>query len=158
MKTKNKARITRVWIEHKADESTDYSLLGEYSRTPGKNAVDRQARGDMGRNECRYCNITMSAEETGNPESVEQDYQRLEALQRGDWHFIGVIAKAEIVSGGGICQTIRSGGLWGVESDSGKEYLAEVAKEELDTLRAELAGLGFSGRQIDYAFGKVETK
>lgn len=69
---------------------------------------------------------------------------------------IGIIAKAEVVSAQGICQTIRSGGLWGIESDSGKEYLEEIATEELGQLREELAGLGFSDRQIYYAIQRVE--
>ena len=88
---------------------------------------------------------------------VEQNYQRCEAYNRGDWHMIGIIAKAEIVTLGDICQTIRSGGLWGVESDSGQAYLDEVAQEELAQLRAELGSLGLGKRAIDYAFKNVET-
>lgn len=72
--------------------------------------------------------------------------------------FLGIIAKCEVQSGdSSTIQTLRSGGLWGVESDSDKSYLAEVATEELSSLRSELESFGFSKRQIDYAFRNVET-
>jgi hypothetical protein len=80
----------------------------------------------------------------------------MEGLNNGDWSFIGIIAKAEVVTGNGIMQTIRSGGLWGVESDGGS-YLDEVGKEELESLREELTALGFGKRAIDYSFKNVET-
>lgn len=87
----------------------------------------------------------------------KQDFKRMESLNRGDWSFIGIIAKAEIVTHAGTMQTIRSGGLWGIESDSG-DYLDEVGKEQLDELRAELTSLGFGKRSIDYAFKNVEEE
>jgi hypothetical protein len=86
----------------------------------------------------------------------KQDYARMEGLVRGDWSYIGVIAKADIEVNG-VRQTIRSGGLWGVESDAG-DYLAEVAKEQLGELRDILASLeGFGKVAIDRAFADVET-
>lgn len=86
-----------------------------------------------------------------------QDYKRMERLNSGDWYFIGIIAKAVIVTTNGTMQTIRSGGLWGIESDSGS-YINEIAKEQLDDLRNELTALGFGKRQIDYAFKNVENE
>jgi hypothetical protein len=32
----------------------------------------------------------------------------------------------------GVCQTITSGGLWGIESDSSRQYLSEVEQEGED--------------------------
>lgn len=87
---------------------------------------------------------------------VWQDYQRMESLNRGDWHCIGIIAKAEIVSPQGVCQTIRSGGLWGVESDSDEGYLKSVEDEELATLENELAAMGIGRRAIEHAFKHVK--
>jgi hypothetical protein len=86
----------------------------------------------------------------------KQDFKRMEGLNNGDWNFIGIIAKAEIITESGTIQTIRSGGLWGIESDAGT-YLDEVAQEELENLRAELTALGFGKRSINYAFKNVET-
>ena len=82
----------------------------------------------------------MTDEETGNPDSPEQDYQRCEDYNRCGWHMIGVYAVARITIGG-VAQEIRSAGLWGVESDSG-DYLPEVADEELAQLRGLLADVG----------------
>jgi len=66
---------------------------------------------------------------------------RREAYQRGDFNFVGVRAEAEIVVDG-IVQIITSGGLWGIESDSGDAYIAEVAGEEYADLRRILKTLG----------------
>jgi hypothetical protein len=53
-------------------------------------------------------------------------------------------------------QTIRSGGLWGIESDAG-DYLDEAGNAQLEGLRSELEALGFGKRALDYAFKNVET-
>jgi hypothetical protein len=66
---------------------------------------------------------------------------RKEAFHRGNFSFVGVRAEAEIVVDG-IIQTITSGGLWGIESDSGDEYIKEVAGEEYNDLRKILKTLG----------------
>jgi len=66
---------------------------------------------------------------------------RKEAFQRGDFSFVGIRAEAEITVDG-ILQTIVSGGLWGVESDAGDPYIAEVAGEEYTDLRRILKTLG----------------
>lgn len=83
------------------------------------------------------------------------DASRLRQLERGDFCYIGVIAKAEIRSATGTGQVIRSGGLWGVESDAG-DYLREVEKGQLGELQAELEELGFKKRAIAHAFTNVD--
>ena len=71
----------------------------------------------------------------------------MESLNAGNWGFIGIGARAEIVIGE-TCQTIHSGGLWGIESDSEGTYLQEIEKDELADLRRVLCELGFSKRAI----------
>lgn len=103
------------------DECTDPSYLGEYSSTPGPCAFDRQARGDMGRNEFRYWNpgpnhlphkpaswahvapadLAAVVEKHGSIEAAdeayaEQDYKRHEAAGRGEWCMLHVRAEATI--------------------------------------------------------------
>ena len=87
----------------------------------------------------------------------KQDFKRMEGLTNQSWYFIGVIAKAEVTLTTGNRQVVRSGGLWGVESDGG-DYLIEVGKDELTSLRAELTALGFGKRAIDYAFKNIEVE
>jgi hypothetical protein len=53
---------------------------------------------------------------------------------------------------------ISSGGLWGIESDSGEEYLKNVAIEEMSELRTTLAGMGFSETAIKRSFDNAVTK
>jgi len=116
--------------------------------------------GDMERNEYRYFNS--SDNYTGElPEDRRkytlQDYARAESLNRGDWYYIGIRAVADVVIGG-VCQTLASGGLWGIESDSGEDYLAEVGRDELAELKKVLYDLGFSKRAIATACKSVKTK
>ncbi|MGO8717740.1 MAG: hypothetical protein ACLQMO_00810, partial [Acidobacteriaceae bacterium] len=61
-------------------------------------------------------------------------HDRRQQYDNGDFGFIGIQAEAEIVVAG-VCQTITSGGLWGIESDSTTDYLSEIEKEEIEQLR-----------------------
>lgn len=152
-------RILSVKVKREMDMQPDLSWLGEYH---GRNnlilphTIDREERGDKGRGEFRYFTAGNSPEETGNPESVEQDYQRMEDYNRQGWCMMGVFAEAEVVLTD-VAQTIHSGGLWEIESDSGEEYFTEVEETELDGLRIQLKEIGFTKRQIDAAFAKKES-
>lgn len=66
--------------------------------------------------------------------------------ENGDFTFVGVRAEAEVVIEG-VVQTLTSGGMWGVESDS-KEYIEEVAVEEYAALREILTSIGVSTSQV----------
>ena len=136
-------RILSVRVRRKYDESPDLSYLGEYSDKPADVHIDRKQTGDMGRSEFRYFSAGC-----GDPEYIEQDYARAEAFNRGDWCMVGIWAEAKVKLSGEVVQTIRSGGLWNIESDSGAEYFEEVAAEELEQLSAELAELGFSADEV----------
>lgn len=141
-------------------------------------------RGEFGacwnRHEYRYFNPSFNyVDKAGNalPENtpeqvreyVRQDYKRMETLNSGWWYFIGIRAEAEIgIEGnepsrryhfeGWTFQTITSGGLWGIESDSNQEYFDSVEKEELADLKTQLLALGFGKRAVSTAFKNVERK
>ena len=72
---------------------------------------------------------------------------RRQQYENGGFEFIGVRAEAEIVVNT-VCQTITSGGLWGIESDSDHQYLVEIENEEVDQLKAILQSLGFSDSEL----------
>lgn len=118
--------------------------------------------GDMGRGELRYFNGPVENYKGESSEDirkyVRQDYDRMESLNSGDWCFIGLRAEAEVQTGSDVVQRITSGGLWGIESDGGREHLEETEREELAQLKTELIGLGFSRRAIAAAFKNVEEK
>jgi len=74
---------------------------------------------------------------------LETDYQedRKRLKNYGEsWNMIGIKAYCTIYIpfGNGsyfLIQTLESGGLWGIESDSSKEYLEEIEKEQIEELR-----------------------
>lgn len=134
-------------------------------------------RGDMSRGEYRYFNPSFNyvdkhghALPENTPEEVRkyvrQDYERMESLNRGNWCFIGIRAEAEVMPNvqgtgdkwHGVVQRVTSGGLWGIETDSGKSYFSEVEQEELSNLKDELKAYGFSTRAISKAFENVQRK
>jgi hypothetical protein len=123
-----------------------------------QDGCDCGERGDAERGEFRYFNGCVENYKGESPEDirkyVRQDYERMERLQRGDWCFVGIRAEAEILIPSGdasIVQEITSGGLWGVESDSDRDYLSEIETEELASLREQLRAVGFSIRAITTA-------
>lgn len=78
---------------------------------------------------------------------------RMEAWQNDEWEFIGVVAVAEIaIPIGGesyVTHTLRSAGVWGIESDAG-DYLATVFAEEKAELLAQLKTLGVALEAGDF--------
>jgi hypothetical protein len=167
-----KNTITRVYTETVVDAQPDTSFLGAYSNTADRGAIicvgehagefisDIEGFYELpNTRRLRYFNPPYwnygDVSEADARSYAKHDFDRMEALQRGDWYFVGVIAKAIVTSIPGTMQTLRSGGLWGIESDDGK-YLDEVRTGQLQELRAELDAFGFSSRAIDYAFKKAE--
>ena len=70
---------------------------------------------------------------------------RLAEYRRGGFDYIGVRAAVELPIPFGkdrILTRIESPGLWGIESDSGEEYLDSVFQEESAILTDMLAELG----------------
>ena len=120
-----------------------------------RDGCDCGEHGDIGRGEFRYFNACVENYKGESPDDIRkyarQDYERMERLQRGDWAYVGVRADAEIVVDG-VAQEITSGGLWGIESDSDRAYLAEIDGEQLTELRLQLRALGFGTRAISAAF------
>ena len=79
-----------------------------------------------------------------NPANAEVNAERLAAYRVGEWHCIGIRARATFLidlGHGALIQTVDSPGLWGIESDSDPEYLDEMFSEETQTLRGILARL-----------------
>jgi hypothetical protein len=129
--------LASIKIEHLVDEDPHLEDLGVYSDLPGPDdrTVDRPGH--------RYFIAAMSGEETGNPDSVEQDYQRMEAYNNGEWYMAGIRAVAEVTcpvgNGNSRIERLSSGGLWGIESDSD---MGDIEQEQLDDLREHLEHFG----------------
>lgn len=100
--------------------------------------------------------VLVLPDEDADDSYLDQDEfeDRREAYRRGDFAFVGVRAEAEVVLGG-IIQTLHSGGLWGIESDSGEGYITDVAGEEWTELRKILTDIGVPTSQLP---AKVDPK
>jgi hypothetical protein len=162
------------WRTAEADNanSTEWEALDDAADTLAQAQEDVQecdcSGGDMLRNEYRYFNPSsnyvdakdqprdgLTPDEVRN--YVASDYARMEDYNANGWCYLGLRAVAKYqTSFGSPIQTLSSGGLWGIESDSDASYFAEVAAEELSQLRTELKALGFSARAISAAFKNVE--
>lgn len=78
-----------------------------------------------------------------DPEYAEENAERLADYGNG-WYMVGVYCQAVVYTPtpqGGFKgrQTIDGGGLWGIESDSDKSYLLEVAQDNMAELKITLA-------------------
>lgn len=80
---------------------------------------------------------------------AEHDKERLDAFYRDDWNMIGIKAVATIhlpVNEKTVkAETISSGGLWGIESDSDKSYLQEIGREQIEEVKGYLRTLCVEG-------------
>lgn len=161
--------------ENKAGKLEDaYNEIGELLDTIAE--CDCDESGDIGRtvslycnNECRYFNpsfnyvdILSRALPENTPEEVRkyvrQDYDRMKKINSGYICFIGLQAVATYFVGHSGMQFVTSSGHWGIESDSRKDYIESVEKEELADLRTKLQAVGFSTRAISAAFKNIERK
>jgi hypothetical protein len=111
--------------------------------------------------EYRYFNsasIESDNSDEDNRTYALQDYKRMRGLNNDQWCFVGISAKAVVQLNGSLTQTIRSGGLWGIESDSDPSYFTEIEGEQLSQLRDQLQAIGFTKRAIAAAFRNVERE
>jgi hypothetical protein len=174
---REKPVIESIILKRMADEYPNLSWLGEYS---DKNQDgDDIKRGSVirrrvdSRRECRFFipgqgsvpEIREDLQARGYSRGVaeemarahiRQNFKRMESY--GDsWAMVGVQAEAvikyRIRPGGGDWRLERliSGGLWGIESDSGEDHFAEVESEELADLREHLQRFGIRMNKKEWA-------
>jgi len=98
--------------------------------------------------------ITKAMDEDADDSYLEQKGfdNRARQYRDGLFGFIGIYAHAEYFADGNLRQIIKSGGLWGIESDSDAAYLKEIEQEQLSELRDQLHAIGFGNRAINAAF------
>jgi hypothetical protein len=84
-----------------------------------------------------------------------QSNQRKESYGNS-WEMLGCVAKAQVsypcgTNGERRLEWLTSGGLWGIESDSGKEYLREIELGQLEDLACHLCAFGIeiSAEQLE---------
>ncbi len=129
-----------VELKQDYDDDPDLSWLGEFSNTPGPDAIDRtKTRAGTRAHEFRYWNPAVTLDEHYRElhgagfskadawlkalEYRERIYSRIESFCHGYWVMIGITATAridDIVCG--------DASLWGIESDAG-DHIDEIAHE-----------------------------
>lgn len=143
--------VTAVRVYVEPDIHHDYSDLGRVDDNPGPGAVKlkarRPVRGKRGMHEVWFT-PGMTAEATGNPESVKHDMKRFLYFEAGDLWADIYYAVAEVRVGGTI-QYLLSPGVVGVESDTEANELARVIGEEIAALRSVATAFGFDGAEFD---------
>jgi len=158
-------KILGIKIEHLCDDNPWTDHIGEYTdewdpyhfdRREGKmlKTLERDrsyCMPDKGR-EYRFFKPYAAGEKPGSVLYIrygKQDLERMEGLERGDWYYVGIMAKARVQLTGDLVQGLTSGGLWGIESDAGQDYHTEVEDNEIHALREELKAVGFTEEYID---------
>ena len=139
---------TQFAIEHRGAHSLPWFNPGSVeSFNPSASWIPAEVQGESARRQYWHAIMTKNA---------KQDHLRMCQLIDGEFHFIGVQATAEVTVGG-VCQTLTSGGLWGIESDSEESYFAEIEAEQLSELRGILAEIDFSKRAIATAVNEAQN-
>jgi len=149
------------------DEYPDLSWLGEYSDKIPARADLR--RGDLifrhkaGAREYKYFipaagkvekvrkDLSRAGHSRGVAEEMARrqardDFERMEGYG-SSWSMVGIEAEAVVKyrignRGDWRLETLTSGGLWGIESDSGRDYFEQVFRDELTDLREHLFCFG----------------
>ena len=146
-------KINKITIKRQYDENPDLSYLGTFSDEPGKYAIGTSGNSDVFQ--------WFNADNVGNMKQARQNFKRMMEFETGDVHCIGIRAEAEIVTGQenfGTLNWIKSGGLWGIDSDAGEDVMKEVEGDQLMELMDILIELGFTAKEIETAPREVETE
>ena len=182
-------KIGRVKIIHTVDVNPDTSFIGEYTDDIGPGIIIRQygefyekiptemERDTDGTFLCKKepdlpsrCNGEYlgfkpyaCGEKVGTKNFYKygmEDYRRMEALNDGEFNFLGIGAEAEVLNSTNekewLINTLASGCLYGIESDAGEKYHKEVEQEQLGELEKILKEYGFSDEEIKEAFKNIE--
>lgn len=154
-------KIIKLMVRQFRDYGIVPDALGRYSSRPGApdRTVDREALKGKMTHELQYFIATNGPNDTDNPNSVMQDYERMEAFEAGEWHYICVHAEAEVqLTEDGPMQTIVSGGINAIPSDCESHAIAELIEEEKQILIAELDAIGLEVEEEEEYDGEDEEE
>lgn len=129
----DKPRVDYIRVKWILDEQPDMSYLETKLSEDGKTILSSM----------RYSQEELNEHPIRTKRYIKEDMQRLEQFNSGELCVYGCIAEAEVsypvnANGDRRIQKFTSGGLWGIESDSDREYREETAKEQLEDLKEHL--------------------
>lgn len=147
MATVKRAKVVKIEVKRIVDENPDLSFL---ETTPeyhyGKNGSNWSHVSEEGRQRiiAKYGSIWNAC-----MAYAKQDKERLDAYNRGVWEMIGIRAVATIHIPADDdtvkIQTIDSGGLFGIESDSDDSYIHDIGREQIAEVKNYLRILCVNG-------------
>jgi hypothetical protein len=117
------------------------------SGTPRRRVVAAPARRAPA--ELRVVRVIVEEDPDPDASYLDQDdfEDRRAAYKRGEFHFVGVRAEAEVTIEE-TEQVLTSPGLWGIEGDLDEEELMRVVSEEWSVLRDVLKTIGVSTEKL----------
>lgn len=143
----NKAKAIKIEVKRIIDENPDMSFLNttpEYHYGKNGSNWEHVSEEDIQRIIKNYGSVWNAC-----IAYTKQDKDRLEAYDRGIWEMIGIKAVATIhipVDEDTIkIQTIDSGGLFGIESDSDDSYIQVIGREQIAEVKNHLRILCVAG-------------
>jgi len=174
-----KPEVETLIVKKIYDDIADVSWIGEFTDNWQEGAIDLKEIGEHYGGDYLYfvsCNHGVYKpgnwdhvkQETkneliakhGSLQAVEehyamQDYERMKDFQNGNFVLIGIRAECTVKykcpnhPGSYRIETFTSAGLWGIESDSGDDYLNDVAKEQIADLKIHLNCFGVDTSGIE---------
>jgi hypothetical protein len=132
-----------------ASAGREDTLLYKMASPPRRRVVAAPARRPPA--ELQAVRVIFEPDPEPDTSYLEQDEfaDRRAEHEQGEWHLVGCRAEAEVViAPETTVQTLRSGGLYGIESDSEQEYLDEVVHGEWSRLRDVLKTVGVPTDQL----------
>lgn len=140
-------------VYKKVDDNPDLSYLGKYSDKPEKVHIDRLKQGKLERSESRYFNAGC-----GDPDYIKQDYRRMQAYNRGDWHMVAVCCEISVktATNWAVDAVVARSSVWGVESDSKASYFLELAEEQISEAEHDLENLKAALTKINLYKGELD--
>ncbi len=165
-------RVESLSIKWEPDEDADLSHLGKCVEEAGPTTFDRTALPHWDRHQYRYflpanhlphnpknwasvdkkakqeCIKEFGSLAATDRHYAQEDWKRFEAAGTGKWCMMGCYCKVEVTyplvgnNGSRRLEYFQRGGLWGIESDSGEEHVAEIEISQLEELRDHLKVFG----------------
>ena len=141
MESKNgkieRAKVVKIEVKRIVDENPDLSFLEttpEYHYGTNGSNWEHVPEEDIQKIVRQYGSIWNAC-----IAYAKQDKERMGAYNRGDWHMIGIKAVATVhipINDNNVkIQTIDSGGLWGIESDSDDDYIKDIGREQISDVK-----------------------
>lgn len=128
----------------------------------GKSSTEETARPSVCA-EVRNIRVVVMLDSDPDASWLEQEgnEDRLAAFNEGQFGFCAVRVEADLYvphGSGFIVQPVMSPGLWGIEDDSGDDYLREVAADQYVELRHMLDVLHVTPDDFDAATADIEYR